>query len=220
MSSKKYRVFSRAYSSSAHEGLYKEELTAIPRGGLPNERERDEIYVRSIDLTWYQTNRDGSQEIPVFCRWAFLKAKVARSSNTSLVTLEEVNKGLFMLENLQNDKDFSNTASAIQRAGLPFNPNKWDVLDEGVHHTSPRVPGTGITISAGDVPSFVNYDVSIPVKESITFSSDDSESCTAPIIFVWWTDRWGGLSTSGYTPGATSNMATGYRIVMTYEDVI
>lgn len=225
MSNPKYHAITRTHGKSAHDGLYFEDLTLLTKNNTPFERERDEIYVEKVNMSFYQANADNADYVPVICRWALLQMKQDNTSEVTAIDTLELNRNLFLRENTNEGTNFDETITCLQRSMIPFNPHRWDVIAEGQHMLAPKrgnsAFGLGLTeTQSGDQASFIWYDEEIPVNRSCHYDSNDPTSCSDSIVFVWFTGRINTLGITSAIPSAVQNCFTHYRMVMKFTDVI
>lgn len=212
--------------ATSHGKLNVYELSAIKRGTLLIERERDTVYVENIQLYMHQTNRDtGTDEIPTYCRWALLQMKATDTDSTESTDFDKMNVNLFFDAKTGNYKNFAGpnddvrTLSAMDRAYSTINRADYDVIDEGLHHLSPNHSSSAPMFHSGEYGCLIEYQVDMPVNREIHFNTGAETSCQMPLIFIWWHERWDADKLTSAN-GTTANMRTAVKLVVNYTDVV
>lgn len=182
--------------------LYSYLMTDIPLGVDNDDIQRrgNSIHVAGCNINFGIRNRQGC---PLFVNIALISPS---QRTTPSATNFFANDGTF-----SNTRyiDFAAARTARQLHFSNINSQSYVVL----HHqryqlqTTGDAEVTGVRANRGGGPSdWLVHKKYIPINRTLTYDSNTGDSCTSPIWFVFWVDRWDAIS------GATSvtNAADAY----------
>lgn len=170
-------------SVKAGNSLYALECTEIAQGDNINQRERQEIMVKGIKVTWYCENQYTDRVLNL--RWFLVQEKGS--------TPGTLDADFFMGTGTSRMVNFSSLANSTHKMMYSINREKWTVLAEGKKTLGPRkalithvAPGSSQVPEAGDLPNFTYMEEYFNVGKLVRYDGTGATDERDPIYFVYF----------------------------------
>lgn len=179
-------------------------VSAITKGSGINQRERDEISLRGVKVSFRGLDNTSAGNYSTG-HWAIIQVKQVPDYTTAYTTTE-LNKDFFRGSLGSRNSDFSNVALANHKATYSINSDKFHVYARGDFSCQSTAANY-----AGHAAEFHKY---VPVKEKVEY--DASGEPINPVIFVYWF-----LSVSGNTTIPSASQVKGqFTCQVYYRDLV
>lgn len=153
--------------------LYNINMTSIPQGNLPNEREKNKVNILGIKVRWFVQNSTGA---PIYFRYALVAPK-----NATTIGATNFFHGA---DGAARGLDFANTRNGVQFCFSGINPDLFHILKSGVV----KLIGNTSTDNKGNNTQLVQF--YYPLKRVITWDDNTSATPTGDsVFFIWWYDN-------------------------------
>lgn len=187
-------------SSRKIHALYDELVSAIPQGSDLNERERQQIFVRSVNVNHYCLAQD-TVDTPVLgfviCRMVVAQLRYQDDDYTPGGT--DASRDLFTGMVADATTDFGVHSNGLNSLTLPINHRKWRVFMDKKYKMSPR---NATSESSGVYNNALVIEENVPINQKIYFNGTGSSSCSNPIVLLYWYENptWASLGASTTNP--------------------
>ena len=186
------------------------DLTKIFRSTLLNTRERDEIYVTSVNFRFQmRTLLNHPETMPVYITWAIVQLKNRRTATP--LDVAELKTDMFRAAGTLRNISFDAVLNGAQKRNAPLNTDKFNVLSRGEYQIAP------LGLYSEGVPSFVNRAYQCMVNKKVVYDGGSNEDASNPIIFLYWCTR---LNTNATAIGSTDELSHSVTCLTHFRDMV
>lgn len=185
--------------------LYDNEITALGGGNGEDERHRQLINCKGIEVCYHYYNI-GVQ--PKFVNIAIIAPKHT-TSGVSTADFFRSNSG-------DRGTNFSTALSALELHYLPINTDIYTVLRHYRHQVGAQADSPQYNSDTGPA-NFISKKIWLPVNRQLRYDNTLATSCSTPIYVCWWFDR---MRTPPGQAVATGQGNFSFMHTMFYTDVL